>query len=242
MQMAYRDDVTALSARHEALADEVARKTRELEDSRAMLEQARARARLPVLDNIRIAAPCTVDWNAMTGDERVRQCGQCQNSVFNLSGMTRDAAEALMIERNGELCVRYFQRHDGTIMLADCTIGIGRDHRHRWIAAGAAALVAGGFGAAATLYQLRAPEMLKQDPPRVETPRPPPIMYRVSPPPTVHVPPLPVPTQPTPIGKKLQPIDGTWLTGVPAWSEPRRIAGDRPSHPPVAPRRPRTDR
>jgi len=47
--MAYRDDLIALSARHDALATEVVQKTRELEDSRRLLEQARARAKLPVL-------------------------------------------------------------------------------------------------------------------------------------------------------------------------------------------------
>ncbi|MGH2901007.1 MAG: hypothetical protein ACRDMZ_20195, partial [Solirubrobacteraceae bacterium] len=115
--MPFRDDLTALSARHDALAAEVAQKTRELDESRRMLDQANARARLPVLDNIRVATPCTADWSQMTGDDRTRHCGECRKNVYNLSGMTRDEAEALLIERNGDLCVRYFQRHDGTILL-----------------------------------------------------------------------------------------------------------------------------
>jgi hypothetical protein len=144
--MAYRDDLTALSARHDALAGEVAQKTRELDDSRQLLEQARARAKLPILDNIRVASPCTADWNQMTGDDRTRHCGECRKNVYNLSGMTREEAEALLIERNGDLCVRYFQRQDGTILLADCTIGAKRTRRRRWIAAGAAAMLASGAG------------------------------------------------------------------------------------------------
>jgi len=147
--MAYRDDLTALSARHDALTSEVAEKTRELVASRRLLEQARARARLPVLDNIQVATPCTADWNQMTGDDRVRHCGQCQKNVYNLSGMMRDEAEALLRERNGDLCVRYYQRHDGTILLADCTVGRSNRSRHRWIAAGAAGLISAGLGAAA---------------------------------------------------------------------------------------------
>lgn len=146
--MAYRDDLTALSARHDALAGEVLQKTRELEASRRLLEQAQARAKLPVLDNLRVAAPCTADWNQMTGDDRARHCGDCQKNVYNLSGMTRDEAEALVIEKNGDLCVRYYQRHDGTILLADCTVGIKRRRRRRLVAAGAATLLA---GTAATL-------------------------------------------------------------------------------------------
>jgi len=142
--MAYRDDLTALSARHDALADEVAQKTRELEASRHLLEQAKARAKLPVLDNLRVATPCTAAWNQMTGDDRTRHCGDCNKNVYNLSGMTREEAEALVIEKNGDLCVRYFQRQDGTILLADCTVGIKRRRRRRLVAAGAATLLAGG--------------------------------------------------------------------------------------------------
>jgi hypothetical protein len=147
--MAYRDDLTALSARHDALASEVAEKTRELVASRRLLEQARAKAKLPVLDNIKVATPCTADWNQMTGDDRVRHCGQCQKNVYNLSGMMRDEAEALLRERNGDLCVRYYQRQDGTILLADCTVGRANRNRHRWIAAGAAGVISAGLGAAA---------------------------------------------------------------------------------------------
>lgn len=145
--MAYRDDVTALSARHDALAAEVAQKTRELEESSRLLEHARARMRLPVLDQIQIASPCSASWNQMTGDDRTRHCDACQKDVYNLSGMTREEAEALLVERNGELCVRYYQRADGTILLADCTVGVQRKRDRRKITTRAAALVAGGLAA-----------------------------------------------------------------------------------------------
>ncbi len=144
--MAYRDDVTALAARHTALSQELADKQREVADARNLLEQARARARLPVLDNLRVASPCSADWNKMTGDERARFCGDCKKTVYNVSGLTRDEAEALLIEKNGNLCVRYYPRKDGTILLADCEIGVKRRRRRRWIAAGAATLLAGGGG------------------------------------------------------------------------------------------------
>src|SRR5262245_25497420 len=104
--MPFRDDLTALSARHDALAAEVASKTRELEESRRMLDQAHARARLPVLDNIRVATPCTADWSQMTGDDRTRHCGECSKNVYNLSGMTREEAEALLIASPGSAGAR----------------------------------------------------------------------------------------------------------------------------------------
>lgn len=143
---AYRDDLVALSARQQALAAEVADKTRQLEATTRSLEEVRARARLPVLDNIRIASPCPADWEQMRGDDRVRACDQCQKNVYNLSELTRDEAEALIIEKNGDLCGTYYQRKDGTILLKDCEIGVARNRKRKVIAAGAAAFLGGAAG------------------------------------------------------------------------------------------------
>jgi hypothetical protein len=143
---AYRNDLDALAARHDALAAEVAGKTKELTEAAHMLEQARAHARLPVLDNLRIASPCTADWAAMTGDDRVRACSLCNKNVYNLSEMTREEAQALLLEKEGKLCARYYQRKDGTILLKDCEVGVSKKRRRRWIAAGASALLASGAG------------------------------------------------------------------------------------------------
>ena len=169
---AYRDDLEALSLRQAALATEVAVKTRELTAASALLADAKARARLPVLDNIRVATPCTADWAKMTGDERVRACGDCKKNVYNLSDMTRFEAEALIVEKEGTLCVRYFQRADGTILLKDCAIGVKRKRRRRLFAIGAAALLAGGAG---LVYRTMAPD----EPPPLET-----IMGGIGPPDT----------------------------------------------------------
>jgi hypothetical protein len=142
--MTYRNDLEALSARHDALAAEVATKTRELDAARELLDDAKQRAKLPVLPNIRVASPCPADWNQMTGDDRMRACAQCNKNVYNLSNMTRDEAEALIVAKEGKLCVRYFQRKDGTILLKDCAVGVTQKRKRRVIAAGAAALLAGG--------------------------------------------------------------------------------------------------
>ena len=150
--MTYRDDLAALSARHDALSGEVATKTRELENATKLLDEARAKARLPVLDNIRVASPCSADWAKMNGDERVRHCGDCKKNVYNLSDMNREEAETLILAHEGRLCVRYFQRKDGTILLKDCEIGVSKARKRKYIAAGAAALLAvGGAGVAARL-------------------------------------------------------------------------------------------
>jgi len=141
--MSYRNDVDALAARHAALEFEVVEKTKERNAAAHLLDEARARAKLPILDNIRVATPCSADWDQMSGDERVRACGACNKNVYNLSSMTRDEAETLIVAKEGRLCVRYYQRADGTILLADCTVGKSQKRKRRVIAAGAAALLAG---------------------------------------------------------------------------------------------------
>ena len=75
------------------------------------------------LENIRIASPCSTSWDEMYGDDRKRFCGDCELNVYNLSGMTRDEAEALVTNADGRLCVRYYQRADGSIITQDCPIG-----------------------------------------------------------------------------------------------------------------------
>ncbi|HEY5948391.1 MAG TPA: hypothetical protein VIV40_23000, partial [Kofleriaceae bacterium] len=122
--------------------------TKELDAARHLLDDAKQRARLPVLPNIRVATPCHADWAKMTGDDRVRACADCNKNVYNLSEMTRDEAEALIVAKEGRLCVRYFQRKDGTILLKDCAVGIAKKRKRRLIAVGAAAMLAGGGFAA----------------------------------------------------------------------------------------------
>jgi hypothetical protein len=148
--MSYRDDVEALAARKDALDVELAARTRERDEAARMLDEARTRMRLPVLQNIRVASPCSVKWEDMTGDERSRLCAQCDKHVFNVSALTAAEAEALVLEKNGSLCVTYWQRKDGTILLADCEIGRRGVRRRRIIAAGiATAMAAGGVAVAA---------------------------------------------------------------------------------------------
>ncbi|HEY6190241.1 MAG TPA: hypothetical protein VIW80_21495 [Pyrinomonadaceae bacterium] len=76
------------------------------------------------LDHVTVAAPCSADWDAMIGDDRARFCGQCKLNVYNLSGMTRREAEALIAGSEGRLCVRFYRRADGTILTENCPIGL----------------------------------------------------------------------------------------------------------------------
>lgn len=76
------------------------------------------------LDHVTVAAPCPADWDAMIGDDRSRFCGQCRLNVYNLSGMTKREAEALIAGAEGRLCIRYYRRADGTILTENCPVGL----------------------------------------------------------------------------------------------------------------------
>ncbi len=75
------------------------------------------------LNNIKIASPCSADWNAIIPNERRRYCGDCKLNVYNLSGMSQTEAENLLLNSEGWLCVRFYKRADGTILTKDCPVG-----------------------------------------------------------------------------------------------------------------------
>ena len=78
------------------------------------------------LTNVRIASPCSADWEQMYGDDRKRFCGDCKLNVYNLSGMSREEAEALIMNAEGRLCVRFYKRRDGSVITEDCPVGWAR--------------------------------------------------------------------------------------------------------------------
>lgn len=82
------------------------------------------------IDQIRIASPCNARWEDMIGDERARFCGGCQKNVYNLSALTRVEITALIREKEGNFCGRFYQRPDGRMLTADCPEG-GRRRRDR---------------------------------------------------------------------------------------------------------------
>jgi hypothetical protein len=86
-------------------------------------EYAMTRQHSP-LDSVKIASPCNASWEQMNGDDRARFCSHCKLNVYNLSGMSRPEAEALIRGAEGRLCVRYYQRADGTVITQDCPVGV----------------------------------------------------------------------------------------------------------------------
>jgi TonB family protein len=76
------------------------------------------------LEKIKVAAPCNAEWRWMYGNDRVRFCGQCSQNVYNLSAMTHEQAEDLILKTEGRLCVRFYRRADGTILTRNCPVGL----------------------------------------------------------------------------------------------------------------------
>jgi hypothetical protein len=112
------------------------------------------RLRVPLLVDVRVAAPCDASWDEMTGDERVRFCDHCQKHVYNLSAMARDDAEQLIADTEGSVCVRMYQRADGMVLTSDCPEGV-RLRRRKRVAAGVAAFGIAASAAAALVTQRR---------------------------------------------------------------------------------------
>jgi hypothetical protein len=186
--MSYRDLGAALRTRREAIAGRLAEARNaaahawEHEARIAGLEQdlaaidALLASEVPqqssgprsLLDDVRIASPCTASWDDMIGDDRVRFCQQCTKNVYNLSALSRADAEALLgagrereAARGGGMCVRLYRRADGTVLTADCPDGARRKKRRLAVfgAVGGGLMAAGAavaelFGASHTMGAL----------------------------------------------------------------------------------------
>lgn len=77
-----------------------------------------------MLENIRIASPCSADWEQMRGNDRVRHCDLCNLNVYNFSAMTEPEILKLLARREGLPCVRLHRRRDGTIITRNCPVGV----------------------------------------------------------------------------------------------------------------------
>jgi hypothetical protein len=146
----YRNDHDALMARLVGLIDELAsirsrasalrdleRTEQDVEREIANVRRTVARVaptRLPLLERVSIAAPCSAEWSSMTGDERTRFCAQCQKHVHNIASMSAEEAETFLRGAGGEACLRIYRRTDGTVLTSDCSVGVRRRRRRRVVA------------------------------------------------------------------------------------------------------------
>lgn len=98
-----------------------------------------------LMKQAQIASPCTADWDAMTGDDKMRLCGQCNKHVLNAIEMTdEEVLDAFARMASGQrVCMQLYRRSDGTFLTKDCPVGLAKK-----LAAGArraAAWISGGL-------------------------------------------------------------------------------------------------
>jgi hypothetical protein len=191
MSTPYRSDAEALQARLALLEEQLsalrlrraelntlqrteARLESEIEDLRQHLDGLAGRRSLRLLEDVRVASPCHVSWDAMKGNGRARFCTQCQKNVYNLSGMTREEAESFVAERTSDVCIRLHRRHDGTVLTSDCPVGRKKKVR-RWRAVAAfAGLVVTALAARGLLNSDRLASTLRRlgvAPPKIDAPQ-----------------------------------------------------------------------
>jgi hypothetical protein len=120
------------------------------------------------LKDVQVATPCRADWNAMEGNEKKRFCLICRKHVHNFSAMTDTEIMDLYTEKGSDICIRFYVRRDGTMIIGDCPVGVRRKKRNRLVGlmlgiAGMTLLGAGAVRASANRdYTLR--EVLESNP------------------------------------------------------------------------------
>ena len=78
------------------------------------------------VSQLRIASPCSVAWDSMTGNERVRFCEHCQLSVHNIDFTSRKQIRRLIARSGERICVSYRQPEIATPPVAPVLYKIGR--------------------------------------------------------------------------------------------------------------------
>src|SRR5690349_19177397 len=74
---------------------------------------------------LKVANPCTADWEGMAGDDSVRYCTQCNLRVYNFCAMTeREVKRLIRVHEGRRLCGRMYRRSDGTLLTKDCLAGL----------------------------------------------------------------------------------------------------------------------
>ena len=68
------------------------------------------------LENLEIKNPCQMDWEEMMGNEKVRRCERCQQSIYNISELTRRRALKVLNQPNEKICISYLQDENKQII------------------------------------------------------------------------------------------------------------------------------
>lgn len=134
------------------------------------------------LNNLKVASPCSQDWEGMMGDNRKRYCGECKLNVYNLSGMSKTEAENLIMNAEGRLCVRFYKRADGSVITQNCPVGWAKvKQRTRVFATAAFSLIISLFSGLLFVSAFtRSNAISKKLPTPFSTPVPEPLMGAIA--------------------------------------------------------------
>ncbi len=128
---------------------------------------------LSLLEQVAVASPCSVPWETMAGDDRIRFCGECSKYVYRFEEMSSADIRRLIEEKEGHLCAQLARRTDGTLITNDCPVGLERARKRRRLAKLFAlvplSFLAAAVGSAAFLMHSKpAPTALDAQPPNLE--------------------------------------------------------------------------
>ena len=87
-----------------------------------------ATGQLPVIQQIKIDSPCSMNWDEMDGDAQKRFCNSCQLHVHNFAEMHLSEVKKVLGSSN-HVCAKILQRPDGSIVTID-----DRPTRRSWLA------------------------------------------------------------------------------------------------------------
>jgi hypothetical protein len=76
------------------------------------------------INKLRIASPCSMNWENMSGNQMARFCQSCQLNVYNFSEMSAGEIRKLILQKEGRVCGRLYKRADGTVITKDCPTGL----------------------------------------------------------------------------------------------------------------------
>lgn len=66
------------------------------------------------------SSACTVNWNKMSGDGRIRWCAQCQHFVYNPERLSQSELASLIWFREGINAQVLYRRTDGKVQTRNC--------------------------------------------------------------------------------------------------------------------------
>jgi hypothetical protein len=70
-------------------------------------------------DKLEVENPCSMGWDQMEGNEKVRHCNKCRFNVYNFVEMEQEEIDELLVSGD-RVCGRLFVRPDGTYMTKSC--------------------------------------------------------------------------------------------------------------------------